>query len=333
MAKDARPTQVDVARLAGVSRQTVSLVVLDDPRVSARSRAAVRQAMADLRYRPNAAARSLATSRTGLLGVMMPDFANPFYAELADALDRASNARGVVPVISSLGEGSRTEESVVDRFVELRVDALVLVSPLLDNGRLAALGAHVPTVLLTRNCGPAEVDVVGADDRRGSRLATDHLLKRGYRPVVYVGYDRGVPGDSAGARLLGYREAVAEAGGVARYVPVEADYRQAAAAVLADAQAGLGIVAHNDALALTVAGLAIERGLVLGRDVGVCGFDDTLLARFPGVALTSVGLQAERLAGAAIDLALERVAGRTTRREVILPPRLVARSSTDPHRA
>jgi LacI family transcriptional regulator len=119
-----RPTQTDVARVAGVSRPLVSLVVRNDPRVSPERRAAVLAAMDALGYRPNAAARSLARNRTDLIGVVLPGFANLFYGELAEALRTAGDEAGYVPLLASISEDADREVAAVERFVELQVSGL-----------------------------------------------------------------------------------------------------------------------------------------------------------------------------------------------------------------
>lgn len=324
-----RATQADVARVAGVSRQTVSLVVLGDPRVSPERRAAVEQAMRDVGYRPNAAARSLVRRRTGLLGVVVSGLVNPFLGELAEQLRARAEEHGFVPLLATVAEDPGREAVAVERFLELRVDGVVLVSPLLAVGELEALGAQVPTVVLTRNAGPATVDLVHTDDVAGARAVTEHLLAAGYDPVLWAGHRRDAAGDSSRARADGYRAAMAAAGRPAAvHEDVDPLDHDAVRALVAGLAPGAGLVCHNDLVALAVAGAVVEAGLAVGREVGVAGFDNTMLGGLPGIALTSVDQHTPRLARAAIELVDERLGGRTERREVVTAPRLIARASS-----
>lgn len=324
-----RPTQADVARLAGVSRQTVSLVVLDDPRVSDRSRAVVRRAMQQLGYRPNVAARALAAHRTGFVGIVLSDLGNPFHADIVEALRRRFEDDGLIPFIAPVGDDPREEAVAVGRFLQMNVDGLVLISPLATDAELAVIGRQVPTVLVTRNLGPTSVDLVHTDDRAGAHRLTRHLLDRGYDPVVYVGYDRGVPGDSSSARMMGYRAAMVEHGRMPLIVPVGADGVAAAVGpVLREHGPGLALCCHNDLTALEVLGVLAAYGLAPGRDAGVAGFDNTTIAGYPGVSLTSIDQGTEEMARRAVGLIGERLAGRDEAVDIVVPLSLVVRQSS-----
>ncbi|MCB0912571.1 MAG: LacI family DNA-binding transcriptional regulator [Propionibacteriaceae bacterium] len=324
------PTQADVARLAGVSRPLVSLVVRNDPRVSPERRAAVEKAMADLGYRANAAARSLARSRSDLIGVVLPGFANHFYGELAEALRTAGEERNYVPLLASIAEDADREVSAIERFLELRVSGLILVSPLLDMDALARYGEVSPTVVLTRNRAPGTVDLVHSDDHANGRLVTEHLRSRGYDPIVYLGYERPAEGDSSRERRLGYAEAQETAG-----MPVRAFTAPRHGAVpeqvpgLEDLLAsGVGIMCHNDRVAIAMASRLEALGLRPGADIGLAGFDNTALTHTLGVSLTSVDPDVAAMAHAAVELIDQRTSGRTEAAEVIVPSRLVERDST-----
>lgn len=324
------PTQADVARLAGVSRPLVSLVVRNDPRVSPERRAAVEQAMVDLGYRANAAARSLARNRSDLIGVVLPGFANHFYGELAEALRTAGEERGYVPLLASIAEDPGREVNAIERFLELRACGLILVSPLLDMAALQRYGEVSPTVVLTRNRAPASVDLVHSDDRGNGRLVTEHLRSRGYDPVVYLGYERAAEGDSSRERRRGYADAQEAAG---RPVLTFTAVRHGAAAERVAGlegllRPGLGIVCHNDRVAIAMASRLETLGLRPGADIGLTGFDNTALTHTLGISLTSVDPDDLAMARSAIELVDQRNSGRTQSAEVIVPARLEQRDSS-----
>ena len=327
-----RPTQADVAKMAGVSRQLVSLVVRDDPRVSPERRRRVHEAMEKLGYRPNAAARSLATQRTGIVGIVVPGFANPYYGELTEAMRDAGERAGWDPLIASVGEDPAREVQAIERFLELNVDALVLVSPLTDSETLDRYGEMVPTVVVTRNQAPASVDLLHYDDRAVGRMATQHLLDRGYSPVVFIGFERPVVGDSSGERRQGYVETVEAAGQepISVILTDPADEGEIVDSLVVDLGTGFGIVCHNDQLAIMVAATCKRAGLFPGRDVGITGVDNTIWAALPGIELTSTDQDLDRMARTTYKLIAERLEGRTRTKEIVQPPRLVTRASSDP---
>ncbi|WOP19215.1 LacI family DNA-binding transcriptional regulator [Raineyella sp. LH-20] len=324
-----RPTQADVARLAGVSRQTVSLVVLDDPRVSERSRTAVRRAMEQLGYRPNVAARALAARRTRFVGIVLADLGNPFHADLVEALRRHFEAAGLIPFIAPVGIDRHEEAVAIGRFLQMNVDGLVLVSPMAAEEELADVGRQVPTVLVTRNLGPDTVDLVHTDDREGAQRLTRHLVECGYDPVVYVGFDRGVRGDSSSFRLEGYRAAMAEQGRLPVILSVDrAAVTEVVGPLLDGRGSGVAFCCHNDMIALQVLGVLAERDLEPGVDTGVAGFDNTTIAGYPGVSLTSIDQGTAEMARRVVELIGERLDGRTESADVVVPPVLVVRGST-----
>lgn len=325
-----RPTQTDVARLAGVSRPLVSLVVRNDPRVSPERRAAVLAAMDRLGYRPNAAARSLARNRTDLIGVVLPGFANLFYGELAEALRTAGEEAGFVPLLASISEDADREVAAVERFVELQVSGLILVSPLMDMAVLASYGSIVPTVVVTRNQVPAGVDLVHSDDRANGRLVTEHLVARGYDPVVYVGYRRPAEGDSSSDRQLGYEDAQHSGGRPVRTFTTAT--RGATAEEIPGLEElltpGIGIICHNDRIAVSMADRLGALGLRPGADIGLAGFDNIALTHTLGVSLTSVDPDTPSIARTSIDLIAQRNQGRMESVQVTVPSALRERAST-----
>ncbi|AZZ41553.1 LacI family transcriptional regulator [Acidipropionibacterium jensenii] len=324
-----RPTQVDVAKLAGVSRQTVSLVSLDDPRVSPASRAAVLEAMRELGYRPNVAARALAARRTGFVGIATSELVNPFHGELLEMIRRHCETQGLVPFIVPVGQDPADERLAVERFLQMNVDALILISPLLDGAELDRIGRQLPTVVVTRNLGPASVDLVHTDDVLGARLVAGQLLGAGYRPLVYLAVDRPVAGDSSRARIRGYRSACEEGGIGTRVEMVRHELLgQVISRTVERYGHNFGLCCHNDLIALASVGQLAVHGLEPGRDVGVAGFDNTTISGYPGVSLTSVDQGTQTMARRVVELVAERLAGRTGRIDVVLPPRLVVRSST-----
>ena len=325
-----RPTQADVARLAGVSRPLVSLVVRGDPKVSPERRAAVEKAMADLGYRANAAARALARNGSNLIGVVLPGLANLFHGEVAEALRAAADDGGYVPLLVPISEDADREVAAIESFLELRVAGLILLSPLLDMATLATYGALVPTVVLTRNQAPGNVDLVRSDDRPNAAMVTNHLLESGYRPVSFVGYDRPAEGDSSQSRRDGYLDALKPTGLPARMLTARHDSAGGTQIEGLDELLvpGAGVVCHNDRIASLVVSRLESLDLRAGVDVGVAGFDNTSLTHVPGASITSVDPDATAIARTAVELLASRAAGRTAQADAVIPASLISRAST-----
>lgn len=329
MKKASRPTQVDVAKRAGVSRQTVSLVVQNDSRVSDASREAVRAAMVELNYQPNFSAQSLAGRRTGFLGIVLSGLENSFHAELAEALRRRGEERGLIPFVSVVSDSVEEQEKAANRFAEVNVDGLILVSPVMSDEMISHFGRTLPTVVLTRNLGPDTVDLVHADDLHGAQIVVCHLVDAGYDPVLYLGYNRNIDGDSSTMRLAGYIAAMERMGREPIVFDTgEASLGELCAGIVEQYGSGFGLACHNDLLAFQAVGLFTDLGLTAGVDFGITGFDNTNLAEFPGVSLTSIDQQTPEMARLAVDLIIERTGGRTEQCDITLPLELIERRTT-----
>ena len=151
-----RPTMVDVAREAGVSRSLVSLVLQNPEKVSPARQQLVRDAMEKLGYRPNAAARALTQRRTDIVGVLVSDLHNPFYTEVIDGIQQSLASSTQRMLIASGDRDAQRELDAASKFIELRVDGLVLITPKLSNEQIAALAAEVPVAIVGRpGEGPA----------------------------------------------------------------------------------------------------------------------------------------------------------------------------------
>src|SRR5690242_548582 len=203
---DRPPTIRTVAARAGVSKSLVSLVLQNSPHVSPEKRKAVLKAVAELGYRPDPVARSLAERRTRTIGVVIDDLSNPWYVELLDGLRPALHEHGLRPLLAD----GRTEPDAVRALADLRVDGLVLVGTPSSSAadQVNALGSQMPTVVAgTRDPRLSAVDLVANDDYGGARLATRHLLELGHRRIAHIIGE----GEVGRLRRAGYEASIAEA--------------------------------------------------------------------------------------------------------------------------
>ena len=308
--KDARamptraPTLDEVARLAGVSPSAVSRAYTPGASVSDKTRSKVLMAANALRYRPNLLARSLSTGRTRTVGIAVTRLENGFHAELLARLARGLReaSLGVRLFVSA---GDEDADPGIGEVLRYRVDVLILcaigLSSRMEN---ECAMAGVPVVLVNRTTqDPQTASVTGAN-RRGGETVAAFLLAGEHRRFGFIAGTEGA--STSGERFEGYRQVLAAAGTASPVIGHGAfDANRAAQAtrdMLALPDAPDAIFCANDHMAIAVRSVATQEfGRVLGRDLSVVGFDDTLAARM--VSLTTFSQSAADLAAAAISMA------------------------------
>ena len=327
------PTIIDVAAKAGVSKSLVSLVLRGKgpPLVSAARRELVLAAVAELGYRPNGMARGLARQRTGLLGVLVSDLRNPFFAELAESVDAAAARRGYRAVLAAGHRLAEREQLVVNDFLESRVEAIVLLSPALSAAAISRSIA-VPVVVEGRpTFRSSRVDLVGTDDGLGAELAVRHLVELGHRNIAHVAGS--APG--AEARRKGYERAM-RSHRRGQYIQVvdsdetDSGGYEVARRLLDGPDRPSAVFAVNDVVALSVLAAAEDLEIAVPEALSVVGFDDTYLAGLRGVGLTTVAQPVDLIAATMVDALVERIEGSGNRPAVRqwLPPTLTVRRTT-----
>lgn len=329
------PTIVDVARLAGVSKSTVSNVIRDAACVAPAMRARVTEAIAALGYRPNVLARQLVQQRTSIFGVVVGDLANPFHAEMAKQVEQHAAARGYRVMFVNT-QTDEVDAAGLEKLLEYRVAGILFLAHAGMSERARhLLDGKLPVVFAA--CSADWGDVVSGDDRRGAEDATRHLISLGHRRIAYFA-DPIVEDAADRARRAGYRAVMAEAG----LQPAVFHWRRSPPGLLRNNRAVtpenllLGnrritaIFSSNDLGAIEILDCADRLGIRVPGQLSVVGFDDIVLARLARINLTTVAQPQDTLAGLAIDTLAARVTGslpaEPVRRTVEL--QLVVRGST-----
>ncbi|WP_425582056.1 LacI family DNA-binding transcriptional regulator [Streptosporangium fragile] len=329
-----RPTIRNVAERAGVSKSLVSLVLRGSPHVSEHRRQAVLQAARDLGYRPNAVARSLVEGRTHLVGALVADLHNPFYAEFLDGLQESLHGDGLRLLIGNSQWDPAFEDEAVEAFLELRVDGLVLLGIAPTSGTLVEATGYTPTVVVgERDIDLGGVDIVVDDDQLGARLAVDHLVELGHRRIAHI---EGAGSSSGRFRCEGYLVAMRRHS-LAPYIMVEEGESseeggaRAAHRLLTRDPRPTAIFAANDRVAMGVLSAAAELGLRVPEDLSVVGYDNMHRAGAQPISLTTVDQPRRAMGRSAAALLNDRIGdpGKASRLRQIAP-QLVVRQSTGP---
>lgn len=298
----------EVARLAEVSVATVSRV-LNGVRVTEANQASVMAAIERLDYRPNAFARSLATNRSGAVGVIVNEISSPFYSGIVQGIESVVETRGMHLIVSSTHADADRERNAVDFLRDRRCEALILLSEALSDDELLRLAGHdTPLVLIGRDVKALAGRCVLLDNELGGYLATRHLIDKGHTRIAHI---TGNPSLSdARDRLAGYRRALVESGVVE--VPelvIEGDFteeggRLGAEELLERDHGVSAIFAANDQTAAGALLTLRERGLRCPEDVSLVGYDDVLLAKYLHPALSTIRQPFAEMGQAAARLAL-----------------------------
>jgi LacI family transcriptional regulator len=335
-----RVTIRDVAADAGVSAMTVSRVINESTRVNAETRRRVQESIAKLGYVPNRLARGLIQRKTGALGVIVPDVANPFFTLVVRGVEQVAWRAGYHVILCDTQGDLERERGYLEDMVAFQVEG-VLIAPVSDRSRpqLRLLTRnHVPFVLIDRSIAGFEGDLVQGDSVGGARRLVEHLIELGHRRIGMVTESSEV--STARDRLQGYTDALAAAA-----IPVDPDVVAESSAIDPDAACEAtvrllalpdpptAIFAVNNIAVVGVVEAARRRQLDIPTDLALVCFDDIEHVSRLYPFLTVMAQPAETYGTLATQLLLDRLSGRVgeRRRIVVLPPDFIVRVSSGAH--
>ncbi|MFZ5815964.1 MAG: LacI family DNA-binding transcriptional regulator [Bacillota bacterium] len=332
------PTIRDVAKRAQTSVSTVSRVLTRSGPVAEATRQRILAAIEELGYKPNALARGLVSRRTGTIGVVIPDVANPFYAEVLRGMSDVASANGLHMLLVNADLSFDKEAEGFALLHEKQVDGIVYTSGVITQGHreiLHRLGR--PVVLAATYDAVGGFPAVLVDSKTGATMAMTHLLDLGHRRIAVInGPDEDLIAGSP--RWEGYREAAAARGlALDPGLVCTGDYRlesgyRAMERLLARPDPPTAVVAASDLMAIGAINAALDRGVRVPGDLSVVGFDNIWFSAAIRPALTTVAQPMYEIGATAIRMLITAMSGKTEPVVDWIKPYMVERASTAPYR-
>jgi LacI family transcriptional regulator len=327
-------TMQDIARDVGVSVVTVSKVLRNKGEISVATRKRVLRRAKALNYQTNWIARSLVTRRTFTIGLLLPDFTHPFFAEIAKAVAETVRPHGYHVIISYFDENPELERNEAESLLARQVDGLILASAQSGAKAFADMQKRkVLFVLIDRPIAGVQASFVGVDNEAIGQLATAHLIEQGCRRIAHL---RGPGIGIATGRMQGYRATLAKHG--LEFFPgyvMDAGYQddtghEAMLKLLRKKPVPDGVFCYNDPVAIGAMRAISEAGLRVPEDIAVVGAGNVHYSDFLAVPLTTVDQGTCEIGKRAANLLLERIASKRPLRphKILIVPKLVVRQST-----
>lgn len=325
----------DVAVEAGVSPATVSSVLSGQRSTSSDARSKVLSAVDKLGYVPSRTAQNLALGQTNVIGLIIPELANPFFAELAQNVERAADAAGISVIVSSAGFDRAKEIYYWEMISSRQVDGIIYTAgTVFGQAEMEKMRSGLPTVLLDEEVTASDQPLVTSDNHAGGLLVAEHLFELGHRNVIVVAEAGGLP--TAQRRLDGFaaRWAVEEGTKIHRAAaPFSIDGGERVGHSLVEVIRDSGataVFATNDLMAIGLIRALKEHGLRVPEDVSIVGYDDSLVASLTTPGLTTVHQDVGALAKKAVELLLgyRDNARLPLGKQIVLPVTLRVREST-----
>ncbi len=332
----------DIARRAGVSHPTVSRALRGDPLVTPETTARIRRAAAELGYVPSAAARSLKTNRSRVIGVIVNRISDAFYSEVLDGIQAVLDVEGYTFFLSSANNDSEREKALARAMIGRGVDGLIVCSSFVSAQYRALLTARdTPLVVVHNRSADGAANAIEHDDRQASRIVTRHLIELGHTRIAFIGNARA--GRESNERLQGMCDEMRSA-----ELPVRSEYLvqvatgqltqqdDAILSLLQQAEPPTAIVCFNDSIAISTIRMLQALGCRVPEDCSVVGFDNISFSAFVTPPLTTFDQPKSQLGEAAARMMLDllRTHGRrdanVTPQVMTLLGNLLVRNSTGP---
>ena len=320
----------DIAEQTGVSYATVSRTLNHLSGVSPATRDKVLAAADEMGYRPNMHARSLKTNKTNTIALLLPDISNPFFAEIAYAVDEYASENGYTTILCSSHWNEKNEAKQLDLLQNQRVDGIIYK----PSGKypMDLSGISIPSVLIS--CIPGENEsYIEIDNYKGGMIAADHLLECGYQNLAFIGGTEN--SQSNEIRINAFCERLRECGKSLESdhilyggFSLSSGYRMAKRLFTKYPETD-GVFCGNDVIALGVLQYLMEINKNIPEEVGVIGFDDILIAGLPQIQMTTVAQPRSQMGKLAAEMLIAQIQNKDhTEHHIMLEPKLIVRRST-----
>jgi len=333
------PTIRDVARVARVGLMTVSRVINNHPSVRASTRKKVEAAIVQLGYRQNEAARLLKGQRAKLIGLIVPDISDAFFASCAHTVQQIARMHGYMTLVVSSERDPELEFQEAELMASRKVSGLLVVTSMSNRdermSRLQNTGLAI--VAFDRPLPGANTDCVLVENRTGAEEATQHLIEHGHRRIVCAGYDDDTY--TVSERVRGYTQQMTSSGlkpQLAFGLSTLDDVRRWLAGIWTSKSRPTAIFSINHRTSVSMLQALTEREIKIPGDIALVGFDDFELAGVVSPALTTIAQSPVEVARRSMALLLERLhtskdGVRTSPAKILLPVKLMIRASCGPH--
>jgi LacI family transcriptional regulator, purine nucleotide synthesis repressor len=327
-----KPTIYDVAKEANVSIATVSKVLNNTGRISEKTKNKIHKIMKELEYQPSSVATALTGKKTFTIGVLVPDIANPFFAEVARALENNAREMGYSIILCSTDYQLEREHDYLELLVKKQVDGIIIATEPKDLKKLRSLNdRNVPSVLFSIDHLAIDSHVVTTDDLKGGYLAGRYLIEKGHRDFVIITEPQRASGV---LRVEGFKKALVDEGvNIENVIIIEAkskinEARKAANQILRLTKRPSAVFASTDLIAAIFINEVRKAGVSVPQDLSIIGFDNTIHAEISDPGLTTIAQPIAKLASYTIQQLLEAIENPSMPpNRIMLAPSLIERES------
>lgn len=319
----------DVAKIAGVSPSTVSRVMNHTAKVDDEKRQRVEKAILETGFKPNEVARSLYKKSSRIIGMIVPNIINPFFNELAEAIEKESDRLGYRLTLCNSNDDIEKEKRNVNLLERMNADGIILMTNR-EEIKEEISKCRVPVVMVDRQIEKSsEIAYIQSDHYQGGRIAVEHLLDCGCRHIVQMSGPQRF--SSARQRQQGYLDVCRERGIEPVWIECGYSFEDGLikAAELMDSYPDTdGIIAANDMVAISVYKILNNRGYRVPEDIQLIGFDNIMLSRLVTPEITTVAQPIAEMGKAAVEVLTDYIAGKEIKGKNIFRVSLVERSTT-----
>jgi DNA-binding LacI/PurR family transcriptional regulator len=329
-------TIYDVAKKAGCSSATVSLVLKDDKRVKIETREKVIEVMKELKYKPNYFARGLVNQKTNSLGLIVPDLKNPIFSDIIEGAEQYVSSKGYHLIVGVTNLDKEKEMLYLNMLREKKIDGLIILPTFIEDIKKELVRfkrENFPFVLSGVSLDDINVNYVSCNMEEGAYLAVSHLIEQGHTSIAFIS---GVANENqSNQRLIGYKKALAENGipfQEDNYIccgPSISEAYEATRKLIKSKKDVTGMFCLYDYLAMGVMKAIIDEGLKIPDDYAVAGYDNVEIAQYMPVPLTTIETHNKKVGETAAKVLIEQIEGSMCEfQHIVMSPKLVIRDST-----